>query len=142
MNNADKKIAKIWTDGACQPNPGQGGWCALVEAKSSVELKGNEADTTCNRMELLAAIKGLESLVEPHSVILFSDSQYLVNGMSTWIHNWKRKGWSGVKNVDLWKRLDALAGFHEIKWEWVRGHNGDPQNEKCNTLAQNIIKKA
>ncbi|RVV97493.1 ribonuclease HI [Mesobaculum littorinae] len=136
-----------YTDGACSGNPGPGGWGALLIAREgdSVlrerELSGGEADTTNNRMELLAAISALESLARPSKITVVTDSAYVKNGVSQWIHGWKRNGWKTstrkpVKNAELWKRLDAARGQHDVTWEWVKGHAGHPENERADELAR------
>lgn len=133
---------EIWTDGACSGNPGPGGWGALLRYGAlERELKGGEADTTNNRMELMAAIMALEALKRPCIVDLHTDSQYLRGGITGWINGWKRNGWrtadkKPVKNVDLWQRLDEAAGRHTIAWHWVKGHAGDENNERVDALAR------
>lgn len=129
----------VYTDGGCRPNPGRGAWAAIViEGEEERELVGGEPRTTNNRMELMAALMALESLERPSRVILHTDSQYLRNGITSWIRTWKRNGWrsktGAVKNVDLWQRLDAAIERHEIVWEWVRGHAGDAYNERVDAL--------
>ena len=137
---AMKKV-EIYTDGACKGNPGPGGWGAwLSAAGKEKELWGGEPQTTNNRMELMAVIQALAALNQPCEVILHLDSEYVRNGITSWIHNWKRRGWrtsdgKAVKNVDLWQRLDELAGSHRIDWRWVKGHAGDPGNERADGLA-------
>ncbi|MDN5370624.1 ribonuclease HI [Shewanella fodinae] len=136
------KQIEIFTDGSCLGNPGPGGYGAVLRYKQHTkELSGGFALTTNNRMELLAPIVALESLKEPCHVILTSDSQYMRQGITQWIHNWKRKGWvtsakTPVKNVDLWQRLDKASEKHHIDWRWVKGHAGHPENERCDTLAR------
>lgn len=136
---------EIFTDGACRGNPGPGGWGVLLRfGKHEKELWGGEWETTNNRMELLAAIKGLEALSKKCNVELTTDSQYVKKGITEWIINWKKKGWktSGnkpVKNVDLWKRLDELVAKHCVKWHWVRGHSGHSENEIVDQLANKGI---
>jgi ribonuclease HI len=131
----------IYTDGACKGNPGPGGWGAWLKwGEHERELWGGEAQTTNNRMELTAVIEALAALKGRSRVRLFLDSEYVRNGITNWIHNWKRRGWKtadnkAVKNVDLWQRLDTLAQAHEIEWRWVRGHAGDPGNERADALA-------
>jgi ribonuclease HI len=131
----------MYTDGACKGNPGPGGWGAwLSSGQHERELCGGEAVTTNNRMELTAVIEGLTALTKPCHVELFLDSQYVRQGITTWIHNWKKRGWQTadkkpVKNADLWLRLDEATQRHEIEWRWVRGHAGDPGNEKADALA-------
>ncbi len=135
----------IHTDGACSGNPGPGGWGAILAfGDHEKEIKGGEALTTNNRMELMAAISALESLKRPCRVDLHTDSQYLRNGVMSWMSNWKRNGWrtsdkKPVKNVDLWKRLDAALGPHQIQWHWLRGHTGHVQNERADVLAREAI---
>ena len=136
-----KKI-EIHTDGACLGNPGPGGWAALLRYKAHErELAGGEPDTTNNRMELMAAIRGLEALSEPCEVMLQTDSQYVRQGITEWMAGWIRRGWKTaggdpVKNRDLWERLHAATGQHRIEWRWVKGHNGDPDNERVDELAR------
>ncbi|MEN5179280.1 ribonuclease HI [Comamonas odontotermitis] len=133
----------IYTDGACKGNPGPGGWGALLRAgQAEKELYGGELNTTNNRMELMAVIQALEALKRPCDVALYLDSQYVRKGITEWIAGWKAKGWrtaskEPVKNVDLWQRLDALVhgGAHRISWHWVKGHAGDPGNERADSLA-------
>ncbi len=132
----------IWTDGACSGNPGPGGWGAILTFNGHrKELKGGEAQTTNNRMELMAAIVALESLKRDCGVDLYTDSQYVRGGITAWMKNWKRNGWrtadkKPVKNAELWQRLDAAAQSHEIEWHWVKGHAGDPNNERADELAR------
>ncbi len=131
-----------FTDGACSGNPGPGGWGVVMRwGDHERELFGGEPQTTNNRMELMAAISALESLTRRSEVILTTDSTYVKNGITTWVKNWKRKGWTTssrqpVKNVDLWKRLDAAAAQHDVKWEWVKGHSGHPENDRADELAR------
>jgi len=131
----------VYTDGACKGNPGPGGWGALLRwGTDEKELFGGEAQTTNNRMELTAVIEALSSLKQRCEVAVYTDSEYVRNGITTWIHNWKLRGWrtadkKPVKNVELWQRLDALASNHDVRWHWVRGHNGDPGNERADELA-------
>jgi ribonuclease HI len=133
---------KIHTDGACSGNPGPGGWGAILAWNDHErELKGGEPHTTNNRMELTAAIAALEALKRPCMVDLFTDSQYLRGGITTWIATWKRNGWrtaerKPVKNVDLWQRLDGLLAQHEVRWHWVKGHSGHDLNERADRLAR------
>jgi ribonuclease HI len=135
----------IHTDGACSGNPGPGGFGAILQwGDHTKELKGGEAHTTNNRMELMAAITALESLKRTCTVDLHTDSQYLRNGIMTWIKGWKRNGWKTadrkpVKNVDLWQRLDAALAQHTIRWHWVRGHSGHDLNERADELAREAI---
>ena len=132
----------IYTDGACSGNPGPGGWGALLQfGEHERELKGGEGNTTNNRMELTAAIAALETLKRTCKVHLHTDSTYLRDGMTSWIHNWKRNGWrttakKPVKNVDLWQRLDKAIQSHDIEWHWIKGHAGDPGNEAADALAR------
>jgi ribonuclease HI len=136
---------EIFTDGACRGNPGPGGWGALLRYKGHEKtLKGAEALTTNNRMELTAAIGALESLRRRCPVVLTTDSQYLRKGITDWLANWKRRGWQTaarqpVKNEDLWRRLDELAGRHSIQWCWVKGHSGHPENDRADALASEAI---
>ena len=135
----------IHTDGGCSPNPGVGGWGAILESGDhKKELKGGEISSTNNRMELMAAISGLESLKYPSVVDIHTDSQYVRDGITKWINNWKRNGWrtaskEPVKNVDLWKRLDAALHTHKVRWHWVRGHAGHDLNERADELACEAI---
>jgi ribonuclease HI len=139
----DKVI--IHTDGACSGNPGPGGWGAILEWNGhSRELKGAEPHTTNNRMELMAAIMALESLKRPVAVEIHTDSQYLRDGITKWIHGWKRNGWrtadkKPVKNAELWQRLDLALGHHKVSWHWVRGHAGHDLNERADELARSAI---
>ena len=139
----DLKAVEIHTDGACLGNPGPGGWGALLRYKGRErELSGGEPDTTNNRMELMAAIQGLETLTEPCSIDLYTDSQYVRQGITEWMPGWIRRGWrtaggDPVKNRDLWERLAAATLRHRIAWHWVKGHNGDPDNERVDVLARN-----
>ena len=136
------KHVSIHTDGSCLGNPGPGGWAALLRyGEKERELVGGEAQTTNNRMELMAAIAALEALTRPCTVALHTDSQYLRQGITGWIHGWKRNGWKTadrkpVKNEELWKRLDAALGRHKIEWKWVKGHAGDEMNERADALAR------
>ena len=138
-------VVEIYSDGACRGNPGPGGWGAILRYnKREKELWGGEADTTNNRMELMAAIRALEALKRRSHVKLYTDSIYVMKGITTWIHDWKRKGWrtadkKPVKNEDLWRRLDELAARHEIEWHWVKGHAGHPENERADALANKGI---
>jgi ribonuclease HI len=140
-----------YTDGACSGNPGPGGWGALLVAREDGReirrrpLSGGEAVTTNNRMELTAAIEALEALVRPTSITIVTDSNYVRDGVTKWIHGWKRNGWltsdrKPVKNEDLWRRLDAAAARHDVGWEWVRGHDGHPENEAADALARDGMK--
>ncbi|MFD1341009.1 ribonuclease HI [Litorisediminicola beolgyonensis] len=136
-----------YTDGACSGNPGPGGWGVLLRAVDGDEivkereLKGGEAETTNNRMELLAAINALESLSRASQITVVTDSAYVKNGVTSWIHGWKRNGWKTaskkpVKNDELWKRLDEAQARHRVTWEWVKGHDGHPENERADELAR------
>ncbi len=136
-----------YTDGACSGNPGPGGWGALLRAMDGPTivkercLKGGEPDTTNNRMELLAAINALETLEKPSKLTIITDSQYVKNGVTGWIHGWKRNGWKTsakkpVKNAELWQRLDIAQARHDVTWEWVKGHAGHPENERADELAR------
>lgn len=133
---------EVWTDGACSGNPGPGGWGVILSYKGTQkELSGGEANTTNNRMELMGAIAALESLTRPCTVALHTDSQYLRQGITAWIHGWKKNGWKTadrkpVKNEELWKRLDAALKQHKIEWKWVKGHAGDVMNERADELAR------
>ncbi|RXR05215.1 ribonuclease HI [Pseudoxanthomonas composti] len=136
------KQVRINTDGACLGNPGPGGWAALLRyGEREREIAGGEAHTTNNRMELMAAIMGLETLTEPCEVILITDSQYVRQGITEWMPGWVRKNWKtasggAVKNRDLWERLHAATLQHKIEWRWVKGHSGDPDNERVDVLAR------
>ena len=139
------KQVEMFTDGACRGNPGPGGWGALLRfANIEKKLYGGEAHTTNNRMELLAAINGLMALTVPCCVHLSTDSQYVRNGITTWISNWKRRNWltaskQPVKNQDLWQQLDALVQYHQVEWHWVKGHSGHRENEIADQLANQGI---
>ena len=138
---------EIFTDGACSGNPGPGGWGAILRWRGlERELSGAEPATTNNRMELMAAISALEALKSPSDVDLYTDSNYLRGGITTWIKGWKRNGWrtadkKPVKHEDLWRALDEAATAHHVRWHWVRGHNGDPENERCDELANEAIRR-
>lgn len=133
---------RIHTDGACSGNPGPGGWGALLEWGAHVkEIKGGEAETTNNRMEMMAAIAALEALTRPCAIDLWTDSSYLKGGITSWIHGWKKNGWKTadkkpVKNVDLWQRLEAALERHDVSWHWVKGHAGHAENERADQLAR------
>jgi len=139
---------EIWTDGACKGNPGPGGWGVLLRAGSHEKtLHGGEPHTTNNRMELTAVIQGLRALTRPCTVVVHTDSQYVQKGITEWIGNWKRRGWQTadkkpVKNAELWQALDAERATHRIEWRWVRGHNGDPGNERADQLANLGVQQA
>ena len=136
---------EIFTDGACRGNPGPGGWGVLLRFNGTEKtLKGSEADTTNNRMELMAAISGLEALTQPCKVQLTTDSKYVLQGLTEWLPNWKKRNWQTaakkpVKNVDLWQRLDAATQQHEIDWHWVKGHSGHRENELVDQLANDAV---
>lgn len=144
-HRGDQRLVELYTDGACRGNPGPGGWGALLRYRGHERnLSGAEAYTTNNRMELTAAIKGLEALREGCKVRLTTDSTYLKNGLTEWLPRWLRRGWltaerKPVKNVDLWQRLAAVAARHEVQWQWVRGHSGHPENERADALANEAI---
>ena len=144
------ELVEIFTDGACSGNPGCGGWGVLLRWRGiEKELLGGEENTTNNRMELMAAIQGLEALKKPESVNLYTDSIYLRDGITKWIHSWKKNGWKtsakkSVKNEDLWRRLEKVSIGHKVRWHWVKGHEGHIENERADGLARkgmkNIIK--
>ncbi len=131
----------IYTDGACKGNPGPGGWGAWLSwGGHEKELFGGEAATTNNRMEMTAVIEALSSLKRRSAVAIYTDSEYVKNGITTWIHGWKQRGWrtaakAPVKNVDLWQKLDSVVAAHDVQWHWVKGHAGDPGNERADALA-------
>ena len=137
----------IFTDGGCSPNPGPGAWAYILQAEGGQqEGSGGAMETTNNRMELMAAIEALQLLQRQTQVCLHTDSQYVMKGLTQWIHGWKRNGWvtksgSEVKNTDLWKRLDALCSTYPVEWKWVKGHSGDPMNERADELARSGIPK-
>jgi len=141
------KYVELFTDGACKGNPGVGGWGALMRfGETEKRLFGAEAETTNNRMELMAVICSLEALTEPCFVSITTDSKYVLQGMTEWLANWKRRNWQTaakkpVLNVDLWKRLDAAAGGHQIEWHWVKGHSGHRENEIADELANQGIEE-
>ena len=139
---------EIFTDGACSGNPGVGGWGAILRYKDiEKELSGGEENTTNNRMELMAVIMALSVLKTKCNISLYTDSKYVMNGITEWLANWKRNNWrtankkQAVKNIDLWQRLDELTQQHEIRWLWVKGHNGHPENERCDALARSEVAK-
>ena len=138
---AELQLVEIYTDGACRGNPGPGGWAVLLRmGKKERELSGGEPLTTNNRMELTAAIKGLEALKRPCRVALHTDSQYVRDGITKWIHGWKRNGWrtsdrKPVKNAELWQELIEAVGPHRVEWHWVKGHSGHPENDRVDALA-------
>jgi ribonuclease HI len=144
MRGGEESV-EIFTDGACSGNPGPGGWGALLRFKGQEkELHGGETETTNNRMELMAAIRALEALKRPSRVALTTDSNYLRDGVTKWIHGWKKNGWKTaakkpVKNKDLWERLDTALQPHEIDWHWIKGHSGHPENERADALARQGI---
>jgi ribonuclease HI len=139
--DAEDALVEIWTDGACKGNPGPGGWGALMRSgPHERELFGGEPSTTNNRMELLAVIEALAAIRKPGRVVVHTDSQYVQQGITSWIIGWRRRGWrtadgKPVKNVDLWKRLEAEAARHQTEWRWVKGHAGDEGNERADELA-------
>ena len=141
------KMLKIWTDGSCLGNPGPGGWAFVAtDGKNVAHRSGGECDTTNNRMELMAVIRALTAAHRHSEVEIHTDSQYVKNGMQTWIKNWRKNNWrtadrKPVKNQDLWQKLDELAGQIKIHWVWVRGHNGEEFNEKCDELARTAAEK-
>lgn len=147
MTTKNLKSVEIFTDGACSNNPGPGGWAALLRfGKNEKILSGGEESTTNNRMELMAAIMGLRNLKEPCHVILSTDSEYVMKGITEWMENWKRKGWrtannKPVKNQDLWIALEKEIERHQIKWEWVKGHSGHVENDRVDELARNEVIK-
>lgn len=134
---------EIFTDGACSGNPGPGGWGAILRYKGvEKELSGGEKETTNNRMEMMAAIQALEALKKPSTVDLYTDSKYLQQGVMEWMPGWKKKGWPArIKNQDLWKRIDSLISEHKVTFHWIKGHDGHPENERCDALARLAIPK-
>jgi ribonuclease HI len=137
---------EVYADGACSGNPGPGGWGVILRWPHGLEkeFSGNESYTTNNRMELTAAIKGLEAIVPQAKVALYTDSMYLKDGMTQWLQKWKQDDWRdatsrGIKNLDLWKHLDRLSQHYQIEWHWIRGHSGHPENERADLLARNAI---
>jgi ribonuclease HI len=144
--NANLPEVTIYTDGACDPNPGSGGWAAvLIFQKESKEIKGSESPTTNNRMELMAAIQALKVLKNGHRVDLYTDSKYLQMGIEIWMSNWVKRGWrrkgGKLANIELWQNLQELSKEHSIKWHWLKGHAGNVYNERVNRLAQQAINK-
>ncbi|MCP5268884.1 MAG: ribonuclease HI [Zoogloeaceae bacterium] len=141
----NETIIEIWADGGCRGNPGPGGWGVLMRSgPHEKELWGGEPETTNNRMELTAVIRALEAMKRPVRARIHTDSQYVQKGISEWIHGWKRNGWKTadkkpVKNADLWQTLDGLAARHQLEWLWVKGHAGDPGNERADELANKGI---
>lgn len=142
------KRIEIFTDGACKGNPGPGGWGAILRmGEKEKELSGGEPETTNNRMEMTAVIRALEALKEPCHVSLYSDSKYVIDGITKWIHGWKQRGWKTsakqpVLNIDLWQSLEAATARHRINWHWVKGHAGHPENERADQLASDEAEKA
>ncbi|MFV0645048.1 MAG: ribonuclease HI [Sphingomonadaceae bacterium] len=142
------KRVEIFTDGACKGNPGPGGWAVLLRmGQHEKELSGAEPDTTNNRMEMTAVIQGLNALIEPCEVNLFSDSKYVLDGMTKWVDGWQRRGWTNaskkpVRNADLWHELIEASAPHRINWQWVRGHDGHPENERVDQLASDAARDA
>ena len=141
------KIIEIYTDGACSGNPGAGGWGALLHWRGhEKELSGGEIETTNNRMEMMAVIKALETLKKTSCVKIYTDSKYVLQGATEWLEGWKARGWKTagkkpVKNQDLWQRIDSLVQIHDVKFYWVKGHNGHPENERADALATGAIPK-
>jgi ribonuclease HI len=144
---ASPKIVEIFTDGACSGNPGPGGWGAVLRyGEVEKEMNGGEPQTTNNRMELMAAIMAIEAVKRPCEIHLHTDSEYLRNGITTWIHSWKARNWrtadkKPVKNVDLWQRLERAIETHDVHWHWVRGHSGHKENERADELARLAIRQ-
>ena len=140
-----KNNVVIYTDGACKGNPGEGGWGAILEFTDETnKIYGYQENTTNNRMEIVAAIEAIKLVKEESDIIIYTDSKYLMNGINTWIHSWKKNNWKtsgnkNVKNVDLWKAIDELNSKHSIKWNWVKGHSGNPGNEMADDLANFAI---
>jgi ribonuclease HI len=147
MTSSPKKIVEIFTDGACSGNPGPGGWGAVLRyGDVEKEMSGGEPATTNNRMELMAAIMAIEAVKRPCEIHLHTDSEYLRNGIMTWIHSWKARGWKTadkkpVKNVDLWQRLEKAIETHDVRWHWVKGHSGHIENERADELARLAIRQ-
>jgi ribonuclease HI len=145
--DSSKKIVEIFTDGACSGNPGPGGWGAILRyGGTEKELNGGEPATTNNRMEMMAAIMAIEAVKRPCEIHLHTDSEYLRQGITTWIHGWKARGWKTadkkpVKNVDLWQRLEAAIETHDVHWHWVKGHSGHVENERADELARLAIRQ-
>ncbi len=143
-----EKTVYLFTDGACKGNPGAGGWGVLLRyGGHEKELFGGEAQTTNNRMELTAVLSGLKTLNRPCDVVICTDSQYVKNGMESWIHNWKKNGWKTagrqpVKNADLWQQLDEQVARHRVRWQWVKGHAGHTENERADALANRGVEQA
>ena len=147
MTSSAKKIVEIFTDGACSGNPGPGGWGAVLRyGDVEKEMNGGEPATTNNRMELMAAIMAIEAVKRPCEIHLHTDSEYLRQGITTWIHSWKARGWKTadkkpVKNVDLWQRLERAIETHDVHWHWVKGHSGHAENERADELARLAIRQ-
>jgi ribonuclease HI len=147
MTSTAKKIVEIFTDGACSGNPGPGGWGAVLRyGDVEKEMSGGEPATTNNRMELMAAIMSIEAVKRPCEIHLHTDSEYLRQGITTWIHSWKARGWKTadkkpVKNVDLWQRLELAIETHDVHWHWVKGHSGHVENERADELARLAIRQ-
>ncbi len=147
MPNSPQKLVEIFTDGACSGNPGPGGYGALLKFDTATkEISGCEPDTTNNRMEMMAVIEALRCLKHPCRIILTTDSQYVMKGMTQWIHGWIKKNWMNsqkkpVLNKDLWEEMLQLSKPHQIQWKWVRGHQGHTENERCDYLATEALKK-
>jgi ribonuclease HI len=145
MSKKNESRVEVFTDGACRGNPGPGGWGAILRFNGKEkELYGGEKETTNNRMELMAAIRAMESLTRPCQVHLTTDSQYVMKGITEWLAGWKKRGWKTaskqpVKNVDLWQRLDKALAAHQVEWKWVRGHTGHAENERADQLANKGI---
>ena len=145
--SSSKKIVEIFTDGACSGNPGPGGWGAVLRyGEVEKEMNGGEPQTTNNRMELMAAIMAIEAVKRPCEIHLHTDSEYLRQGITTWIHSWKARGWKTadkkpVKNVDLWQRLECAIETHDVHWHWVKGHSGHVENERADELARLAIRQ-
>ena len=147
MTSSAKKRVEIFTDGACSGNPGPGGWGAVLRyGEVEKEMNGAEPSTTNNRMELMAAIMAIEAVKRPCEIQLHTDSEYLRQGITTWIHSWKARGWKTadkkpVKNVDLWQRLERAIETHDVHWHWVKGHSGHAENERADELARLAIRQ-
>lgn len=146
MTMPEQTQVTIYTDGACLGNPGPGGWAALLRSgKHEKIIRGSEDQTTNNRMELMAALQALKSLTRPCQVDLYTDSEYLRRGITEWMENWRARGWKrkggSLANVELWQALDTVVKEHQIKWHWVRGHAGHPENERVDRLARQAIPK-
>ena len=145
--SSSKKVIEIFTDGACSGNPGPGGWGAVLRyGDVEKEMNGGEPETTNNRMELMAAIMAIEAVKRPCEIHLHTDSEYLRQGITTWIHSWKARGWKTadkkpVKNVDLWQRLERAIETHDVHWHWVKGHSGHVENERADELARLAIRQ-